>query len=101
MQAKAPTTLMLKSGNGYFCSAKYMLEFKKEGYEPQTVMLVANMNGWYMGNMLFGGLIGFFIVDPLTGAMYELPPSVFASLPEKPAAKTAALAPAATAKAQP
>ena len=31
------------------------------------------MNGWYIGNILFGGLIGFLIVDPLTGAM--LPPT--------------------------
>lgn len=83
MQVRTPSTLLLKSGSGYFCSAEYIFEFSKEGYEPQSVILKSNVNGWYMGNLLFGGLIGFFIVDPLTGAMYELPPMVFANLPEK------------------
>lgn len=32
------------------------------------------MDGWYFGNILFGGLIGFLIVDPATGAMYTLKP---------------------------
>ncbi len=30
------------------------------------------MNGWYWGNFAIGGLIGFLIVDPLTGAMYRI-----------------------------
>ena len=32
------------------------------------------MNGWYFGNILFGGLIGMIAVDPATGAMYTLQP---------------------------
>ena len=34
------------------------------------------MDGWYIGNILFGGLIGMLIVDPATGAMYNLPDRV-------------------------
>jgi len=31
------------------------------------------LDGWYIaGNLLFGGLIGYFIVDPATGAMWTL-----------------------------
>jgi hypothetical protein len=33
-----------------------------------------NVNGWYIDNNLFGGLIGMLIVDPITGAMYKLSP---------------------------
>jgi hypothetical protein len=32
------------------------------------------INGWYFGNILFGGLIGMLAVDPSTGAMYTLKP---------------------------
>ena len=34
----------------------------------------ASVSGWYFGNLVFGGLIGMLIVDPLTGAMYNLEP---------------------------
>ncbi len=30
------------------------------------------VDGWYWGNIVFGGLIGWLIVDPATGAMYKL-----------------------------
>lgn len=30
------------------------------------------MNGWYVGNILFGGVLGLLIIDPATGAMYSL-----------------------------
>jgi hypothetical protein len=33
------------------------------------------VDGWYFGNLLFGGLIGLLIVDPATGAMYKLEPN--------------------------
>jgi hypothetical protein len=32
----------------------------------------SKVEGWYWGNILFGGLIGMIIVDPATGAMYKL-----------------------------
>lgn len=31
------------------------------------------MDGWYVGNIIFGGLIGLLLVDPITGAMWKLP----------------------------
>jgi hypothetical protein len=36
--------------------------------------LDSTLSGWYFGNILIGGLIGLLIVDPLTGAMYDLEP---------------------------
>ena len=44
------------------------------GYSPTEVKLDSSVSGWYFGNLLFGGLIGMLIVDPLTGAMFNLTP---------------------------
>jgi len=79
-----PATVMLKAGDGFFSKANYTLEFEKDGYSPYTTMLTASMDGWYIGNLVFGGLIGFLIVDPATGAMWKLDPIVYGNLAEKP-----------------
>jgi len=70
---RTPTTVMLKSGNGYFSSAEYTVIFKKNGYEDKYFAIESSLDGWYWGNILFGGLIGFLIIDPITGAMWKLP----------------------------
>lgn len=67
-----PATLNLKSGSGFFGKARYQVKFEKMGYETKTVPIEFKLNGWYFGNILFGGLIGMLIVDPATGAMYKL-----------------------------
>jgi hypothetical protein len=38
------------------------------------------MDGWYLGNIVFGGLVGLLVVDPLTGAMWKLDPTMNADL---------------------
>lgn len=30
------------------------------------------LNGWYFGNIIFGGAIGMLVVDPATGAMWKI-----------------------------
>ena len=79
-KAKAPFTVTLKSGKGYFDGEKYTLKGTAPGYTSGTVILDTTLNGWYWGNLVFGGLIGFFIVDPLTGAMYRLPETMHIAL---------------------
>lgn len=75
MNAETPCVATLQRGNGYFSSAKYKIVFEKEGYDRREILLDGNANGWYVGgNILFGGLIGWLIVDPLTGAMWTLEP---------------------------
>ncbi|MCM2973399.1 hypothetical protein [Larsenimonas suaedae] len=71
-----PTTVTLKKSDGsYFGGKTYHVELKKEGYAPRTVDLTTSANGWYIGgNILFGGLIGWLIVDPFNGGMYTLSP---------------------------
>jgi DNA-binding beta-propeller fold protein YncE len=70
---KTPTIVTLPTKRGYFKSKTYTIDFKKAGYTQQTLVLPASMNPWYIGNVVFGGLIGWVIVDPLTGAMWKLP----------------------------
>jgi hypothetical protein len=68
-----PAAVQLKSGAGFFQRAKYTIKFTKPGFATQTIPLEANVNGWYFGNLVFGGWIGMLIVDPATGAMYRIP----------------------------
>lgn len=69
---QTPVTAILASSFGYFQKAVYRITISKEGYDPQSFTISASLNEWYLGNLAFGGLIGFLIVDPLTGAMYKL-----------------------------
>lgn len=67
-----PATIVLPASEGYFQPAKYTIEYKRKGV-MQTVPLTAKIDGWYFGNLLFGGvIIGMLIVDPATGAMWRL-----------------------------
>ena len=70
---ETPATVTLKSGDGYFSSASYTLIFQKEGFEDKEIIITGKMDGWYLGNIILGGLIGMLIVDPITGAMWKLP----------------------------
>ncbi|MGI6495012.1 MAG: hypothetical protein ACOX5G_02805 [Kiritimatiellia bacterium] len=69
-----PTTMMLKRGAGFFTSAKYRVRFEKDGYVMREVPITGKISGWYVGNFVFGGLIGWLIVDPATGGMWTLAP---------------------------
>jgi hypothetical protein len=71
-----PFTTTLKRGAGYFKKAKYNVTFEKAGYQTEAIVLEGTPGGWYMGgNLLFGGGMGWLIVDPATGAMWTLEPS--------------------------
>ena len=70
---KTPATVTLNAGAGYFKGENYIVTFKKEGYAPHTAQIERGVDGWYIaGNIFFGGLIGWLIVDPATGAMWTL-----------------------------
>lgn len=68
-----PAVVTLKSSAGYFKGETYTLELTKEGYDSQVYTISSSLDGWYWGNLFFGGLIGILIVDPATGAMFKLP----------------------------
>lgn len=71
-----PVTITLKRGAGYFRSEVYTIRLTKPGFAPKEVVVTGTMSGWYIGNILFGGLIGMLAVDPVTGGMYVFPDSV-------------------------
>lgn len=83
---KTPSTVTLKSGCGYFKGETYNIAFQKDGYSSDSATIDSSMDGWYVGNIIFGGLIGILIVDPVTGAMWKLPPTVSATMYENEAA---------------
>jgi hypothetical protein len=62
----------LKSGAGYFSKASYSIKVRKEGYNEVVIPVEFKLNGWYFGNLLFGGFPGLLVADPLTGAMWRL-----------------------------
>jgi len=69
-----PTMVSLEKNKGYFRGKKYTLKISKQGFAEQVVTVYTKLNGWYIGNFIFGPLapIGLIIVDPATGAMWSL-----------------------------
>lgn len=64
---KTPFQMKLERKN------EHSVMIKLEGYQTYQTRLTKKFNAWYVGNILIGGLIGL-IVDPITGAMYNLSP---------------------------
>ncbi len=83
---KTPATAVLKPGAGFFQPAKYTVTFTRPGCAPVERKIKTGINGWYIaGNFFFGGLIGYLIVDPLTGAMWTLEKNCRAEFPPESA----------------
>jgi|GEM_PF-2210663 len=72
LKAKTPYTATLERSSGFFSAAKYKIRIAKDGYLPYETQLDAGINGWYFGNIIFGGLLGILIIDPATGAMWKI-----------------------------
>ena len=66
---------------GHFKGKNYTVVFKKEGYKDHEMAIKRGPDGWFIfGNLLFGGLVGWLIVDPITGAMWTLPKEITSTL---------------------
>ncbi|MBE2896070.1 hypothetical protein HPC38_04175 [Pasteurellaceae bacterium HPA106] len=69
------TATLVKSDGSYFGKKTYTIFFNKKGYGESVYPLRTSPNGWYIGgNIIFGGLVGWLIVDPLSGKMYNISP---------------------------
>ncbi len=69
------TVIPLKTAakNGYFTPEKYTIIASKDGFQTQTNIIDWHVSIWYWaGNLVIGGLIGYLIIDPITGDMYYL-----------------------------
>lgn len=69
-----PQTVSLSPRRAFFRGQRYAVRFEMPGYEPAEATLEPKISGWYAGNLVFGGLLGFLVVDPATGAMWNLAP---------------------------
>ena len=71
-KGKTPYTVTLPASSGFASGARYDVTANKEGHFEAKGTLSSGLDGWYIGNILFGGLLGILIVDPATGAMFNL-----------------------------
>ena len=71
-KGKAPAAVRLKSGAGFFSRAEYQVRLNAKGYDERVIPVTFKLNGWYFGNLVFGGFIGMLIVDPASGAMWRI-----------------------------
>ena len=73
---QTPCTIRLSRYGGYFSGAAYTVLIEKQGYNAYQAQISSSLNaGWYIvGNLFFGGVLGWVVVDPLSGAMWDLSP---------------------------
>lgn len=68
-----PATVQLKAGAGYFKGANYTVTFEKSGYAKHSATIARSVDVWYAaGNLVIGGILGYLVIDPATGAMWKL-----------------------------
>ena len=85
---QTPCTLRLRRGRSFFTGASYSLTVEKQGHEPVNVFVSSRLGLlWYGGgNCILGGICGWFLIDPITGAMWTLEPdAVNVTLPRSQA----------------
>lgn len=73
-RGKTPATIELPRSDGsYFGATRYKVTMDGS---RQSEDVNNSITAWYLaGNIMVGGLVGWFIVDPMTGSMYTLKPS--------------------------
>jgi len=74
MTNTTPFVAKLPVKYAYFKSQTYRLEFDLQGYAHAVLDIDSSVSGWYWGNFAIGGLLGMVVIDPLTGAMFNLSP---------------------------
>ncbi len=80
LQATTPVVAPLARHAGYLRPARYEIVVEKPGYQLYVIILQAELEKPYFGNVVAGGPLGFLVIDPLTGAMYALPSRLHAVL---------------------
>ena len=73
-EGKDSLTVDLKRGKGFFEKGDYTIEVSKKGYETVSIPLTGkpDAKAYGVGNLFSWGLVGWVIVDPMTGAMWTL-----------------------------
>ena len=88
----SPVALNLKSSAGYFAKQTYYVKLNIDGYPGKIIVVKGKLSGWYVFGNLFitplGSIIGWLIIDPTTGAMYQLNKKVINEVFTKTASST-------------
>lgn len=63
------TPVTAKLGKKY----AYIATIKMDGYKETTIQISQSLEGWFIGNLLCGGILGM-IIDYANGAMWNLEP---------------------------
>ena len=74
LQQDTPLIINLKKGDGYFKGKTYHVKVSKAGYKDIDFNIESDCK-IFLSDILIGGIIGYFIIDPLTGAMWVLEPT--------------------------
>lgn len=82
----APMTILLKR------KQDHLVRLELSGYQPYEMKLEHGFSGWYLGNIVIGGIIGL-IVDAADGAMYKLTPKQLNAVLQASAAPVADASP--------
>src|SRR5262245_35541780 len=80
LQATTPVVAHLARHAGYMRPARYEIAVEKLGYKLYVIILQAELEKQYVGNVAVRGPLGFLVIDPFTGAMYALPSRLHAVL---------------------
>jgi hypothetical protein len=68
-----PAVVDLKASAGYFTPANYKVRLCKAGFSDKEIQIKQGLSPWYVfGNIFIGGLVGWVVIDPITGAMWTL-----------------------------
>ncbi len=80
-EGQTPAIVSLKTAqNGYFSPEQYVVEASKPGYMPIKKEIDWHVSGWYIVGNLPAWLIGYLVVDPLTGKMYYLDEEIYLNM---------------------
>lgn len=91
-----PASITLpKAGGGFWGGHDYSVKFSKPGYGTEYGLIESLPNSWYiLGNLGTLG-VGWFVIDPTSGAMWDLSPRVLKITLNPDSSSSAAGAPAA------
>ena len=68
----SPVIISIKSSNGIIEPAEYRIYVDTEGCKKHIINIRCNNDEWYIGNIAFGKLINWIVVEPCTGNMWML-----------------------------
>jgi len=66
-----PKTVKVRSSDGYFDKAWYLVEFTAPDSSVYRHPITFHVDGWYFLN-IYSNFFGWVLVDPLTGSMYTI-----------------------------